>query len=76
LLAIGVWSLGACLHAFCGIATSGWLTGNWFVSFEGAKVALATVDNASLIVSVSIGLFVFARFVLAVGEAGNFPAAI
>ncbi|KAA6340957.1 Hexuronate transporter [termite gut metagenome] len=76
LLAIGVWSIGACLHAFCGIATSGWLTGNWFVGFEGAKVAIATVDNVSLIVSVSIGLFVFARFVLAVGEAGNFPAAI
>jgi ACS family hexuronate transporter-like MFS transporter len=76
LLAIGVWSIGACLHAFCGIATSGWVTGNWLGDFEGAKMAIATVDNVSLIVSVSIGLFVLARFVLAVGEAGNFPAAI
>ncbi|MEZ5006085.1 MAG: MFS transporter [Bacteroides graminisolvens] len=29
-----------------------------------------------MVVSVSVTLFIFARFVLAVGEAGNFPAAI
>ena len=29
-----------------------------------------------MIVNVSVTLFVFARFVLAIGEAGNFPAAI
>src|ERR1044071_9804253 len=40
LWAIGVWSLGACLHAFCGIATSGLLTGNWMVGFEGAKESI------------------------------------
>ncbi|MBD0724126.1 MFS transporter [Flavobacterium sp. L1I52] len=76
LWAIGVWSLGACLHAFAGIATSGLLTGKWFVGFEGAKEMIATVEDTSLIISVSVSLFIFARFVLAVGEAGNFPAAI
>lgn len=76
LWAIGVWSLGACLHAYCGIATSGILTGNWFVGFEGAKEAISTVDNTAMVITTSVTLFIFARFVLAVGEAGNFPAAI
>lgn len=76
LWAIGVWSLGACLHAYCGIATSGILTGNWFVGFEGAKESIATVGDAGLVLSTSVTLFIIARFVLALGEAGNFPAAI
>jgi len=76
LWAIGIWSAGACIHALCGIGTSGILTGNWMVGFEGAKNALAKFDKAAVITSTSVGLFIFARFVLAVGEAGNFPAAI
>ncbi|MGJ1234935.1 MULTISPECIES: MFS transporter [Sphingobacterium] len=76
LWAIAVWSIGAILHAFCGIATSGIVAGEWFVGFEGAKEAISHVNNAGLIISVSVNLFIFARFVLAVGEAGNFPAAI
>ncbi len=76
LWAIGIWSIGACIHAFCGIATSGITTGNWFVNFEGAKNAIATVSDIGLVVSVSVTLFIFARVVLAIGEAGNFPAAI
>jgi ACS family hexuronate transporter-like MFS transporter len=76
LWAIGVWSAGAIIHAFCGIATSGILTGNWFVGFEGAKESIARFDKAALITSTSVSLFIFARFVLALGEAGNFPAAI
>jgi ACS family hexuronate transporter-like MFS transporter len=74
--AIAIWSFGACLHAFCGIATSGILTGKWLVGFEGAKESIKTVGDIGAIVSVSVSLFIFARFVLAVGEAGNFPAAI
>ncbi|MDM1293907.1 MFS transporter [Sphingobacterium sp. N143] len=76
LWAIGIWSVGAILHAFCGIATSGIVAGQWFVGFEGAKEAISHVNNAGLIISVSVNLFIFARFILAVGEAGNFPAAI
>ena len=76
LWAIGIWSAGACIHALCGIGTSGILTGNWLVSFEGAKNAIATFDKTAIITSTSVSLFIFARFVLAVGEAGNFPAAI
>ncbi len=76
LWAIGIWSVGAVLHAFCGIATSGILTGNWLVGFEQAKDFIGTVDNASRIITVSVTIFIFARFVLAIGEAGNFPAAI
>ncbi|WP_231491149.1 MFS transporter [Pedobacter sp. Leaf170] len=76
LWAIGIWSVGACIHAFCGIATSGLITGDWALSFSGAKESLSTVGNTSLILSTSLSLFIFARFVLALGEAGNFPAAI
>ncbi|QIL39321.1 MFS transporter [Pedobacter sp. HDW13] len=76
LWAIGIWSVGACIHAFCGIATSGIITGTWAMSFAGAKQALSTVGNTTLILSTSLSLFIFARFVLALGEAGNFPAAI
>lgn len=76
LWAIGIWSVGACLHAFCGIATSGYLTGNWFTTFEGAKQYIATVENTSIVITASVSFFIFARLVLAVGEAGNFPAAI
>jgi MFS transporter, ACS family, hexuronate transporter len=76
LWAIGVWSVGACIHAFCGIATSGILTGQWLVGFKGAREAIGTFDNVGMIINVSVMLFVFARFVLALGEAGNFPAAI
>lgn len=76
LWAIGIWSIGAVLHAFCGIATSGIVTGTWLVGFKGAKDAIGTIDNVGMIVNVSVTLFIFARFILALGEAGNFPAAI
>ena len=76
LWAIGVWSVGAVLHAFCGIATSGILTGDWFVGFEAAKHNIATVQDISRVINVSVTLFIFARLILAIGEAGNFPAAI
>jgi ACS family hexuronate transporter-like MFS transporter len=76
LWAIGIWSIGACLHAFCGIATSGMVTGHWLVGFSGAKEALATISDVSKVTSISVIFFVFARIVLALGEAGNFPAAI
>ncbi len=76
LWAIGIWSVGACLHAFAGIATSGIITGNWLVGFQEAKNIIEKVNDTGLVISVSVSLFIFARFVLAVGEAGNFPAAI
>ena len=37
LWAIGLWSAGACLHAFCGIATNGLLGGEWLTGFEAAE---------------------------------------
>ena len=76
LWAIGVWSIGAILHAFCGIATSGIITGHWLVGFAEARHYIAGVQDVARVLNVSVVLFIFARFVLAVGEAGNFPAAI
>lgn len=75
LWAIFVWSIGACIHALCGIATSGIVAGEWLVGFNGAREAVSHVDNVAKISSVSVTLFIFARFVLAFGESGNFPAA-
>ena len=80
LWAIGLWSAGACLHAFCGIATNGLLGGEWLTGFEGARQnlsALQTVaDGVWTVSTVSVWLFLAARCVLAIGESGNFPAAI
>lgn len=73
LWAIGVWSTGACLHACCGILT---------VNIEGfdSAAAMTAVEKGSAaalaIASTSVWLFLAARCILALGEAGNFPAAI
>ena len=61
LWAIFIWSLGACLHAGCGVGTSA-LKAVGFLSMFG--------------ITVSVWLFLACRAVLALGEAGNFPAAI
>ena len=61
LWAIFIWSLGACLHAGCGVGTSA-LKAAGFVSMMG--------------ITTSVWLFLACRAVLALGEAGNFPAAI
>ncbi len=68
LWSIGIWSVGACLHALCGMATS-WVTGI-------PENALATTGSVAAVVSASVMMFIFARLILAIGESGNFPAAI
>jgi ACS family hexuronate transporter-like MFS transporter len=71
LWSIGVWSIGACIHALCGVFTEAY-TG------LGNKLALiqATGDITVIIATISMFAFIVARTVLAIGEAGNFPAAI
>ena len=59
LWAIFLWSLGACLHAICGVGA----------------VKIASLAAISM-TTVSVWLFLACRAVLALGEAGNFPAAI
>ena len=71
LWAIGIWSAGACLHAFCGVITES-VVG----LHSAAELMQATGDVAVLISTVSMYCFLVARSVLALGEAGNFPAAI
>ena len=73
LWAIGVWSLGACLHAFCGWATM------HIEGYESLAVMTAVergTQAAVAIATVSVWLFLACRAILALGEAGNFPAAI
>ena len=72
LWAIFIWSVGACLHAGCGWAT---------MKFHGlesidALRAVSDVSKVSLIATTSVILFIICRAVLALGESGNFPAAI
>ena len=73
LWAIGVWSLGACAHAICGWAT---MHIEGYESIEAMKAVEAGTSAALAIASVSVWLFLAARSILALGEAGNFPAAI
>ena len=73
LWAIGVWSMGACMHALCGIATEAW------VGLPDAAALRAVEAGSALaatIAMVSMYFFIAARCILALGEAGNFPAAI
>ncbi len=72
LISIGIWSAAACLHAACGWATS---------LVTGIDVsALSKVDTAAdvtlAISTTSVYLFLLCRGILALGEAGNFPAAV
>jgi len=62
MVAIGIWSAGAVLHAFS------------LPVGTGIAALLAAVGIAA--VPVSIAGFMLSRAVLALGEAGNFPAAI
>jgi ACS family hexuronate transporter-like MFS transporter len=71
LWAIGVWSIGACLHAFCG-----WATEHVVGVTDAAELIGATGGIASTVAMVSVYFFMAARVVLAVGEAGNFPSAV
>lgn len=71
LWAIGIWSLGACLHAVCGFATQGW------IGLHGAEeMVQATGAVATTIATISVYFFMAARVVLGIGESGNFPAAV
>ncbi|MBQ2526602.1 MAG: MFS transporter, partial [Bacteroidales bacterium] len=74
LISIGVWSFGAVLHAACGWGTA------LFVDGVDSAVALKAVEagsNVALAISTtSVYLFLLCRGILALGESGNFPAAI
>lgn len=59
IIAIIVWSLGACLHAMCG----------W------GAMRIASISTLAL-PTIGVYLFLVCRGILALGEAGNFPAAI
>ena len=71
LWAIGIWSLGACLHALCG-----WATEHTVGLGDVANMIQASGDIAATIAITSVYYFIAARIVLGTGEAGNFPAAI
>jgi ACS family hexuronate transporter-like MFS transporter len=71
--AILVWSIGACLHAACG-----WIAIH--AEGVGSKEEFMLIDKAAQIslwgLTLSVWLFIACRMILAIGESGNFPAAI
>ncbi len=73
MIAIGVWSAGACMHAACGWATA-------HIEGLGSVDAMRAVEAGSnvalAVATTSVYLFLLCRGILALGEAGNFPAAI
>ncbi len=73
LWAIFVWSVGACMHAGCGWAT---MHIEGIESIETLKALEAGSQVALAVATVSVWLFLVCRAILALGEAGNFPAAI
>lgn len=70
-VSIAVWSLGACLHAICGIATEAHVGAS-----SRMDLIQATGDAAIVISTFSVYMFMIARAILALGEGGNFPSAI
>ncbi len=73
LIAVGVWSAGACLHAICGWATAG------IVGLESMAAIRALEHGSTIALAVSTTsayLFLLCRGILALGESGNFPAAV
>ncbi len=73
IIAIFVWSLGACLHAGCGWAT---MHIEGFESLAAMKAVEYGSNAALAVATTSVYLFLLCRGILALGEAGNFPAAI
>ena len=71
LVSIAVWSLGACLHAVCGLATEAHVGAS-----SRMELIQATGDAALAISTFSVYMFMIARAILALGEGGNFPSAI
>lgn len=73
LWAIFIWSLAACMHALCGVGVQ------WILGYESLE-AMRMVENGSAaalaISTVGVWAFIFCRGLLAIGESGNFPAAI
>ncbi|MBR4167309.1 MAG: MFS transporter [Bacteroidales bacterium] len=70
-VSIAVWSLGACLHAICGVATEAHVGAS-----SRMDLLQATGDAALAISTFSVYMFMIARAILALGEGGNFPSAI
>ena len=69
-ISIIIWSIGATLHAWAvpiGAALLGVVV--WVAAVFGYQATAITL-------SVSVLGFIFARFILGIGEAGNFPASI
>ena len=73
LWAIGVWSLGACMHAGCGWVT---MQMQGYESLEALRAVETGSEAAMAAAALSVWLFLVCRAILALGEAGNFPAAI
>ncbi|MBQ2321887.1 MAG: MFS transporter [Bacteroidales bacterium] len=73
LVSIFAWSVGACLHAACGWAA---MRAEGIEDMEALRNVQAGSAAALAISTISVYLFLGCRMMLALGESGNFPAAI
>jgi len=71
--AIVIWSIGSCLQSTCG-----WITMKLagVSNVEELRNMTKGSEKASKVSAISIGFFLTFLIILAIGEAGNFPAAI
>ena len=71
--AIIIWSIGACLHAGCGWVA---MTAEGVSSIADLRLIEKGAQITLIGLTLSVWLFLACRIVLALGESGNFPAAI
>ena len=72
--AVAIWSLGAIMHAFCGVWACGVITGEWLVGFDGARETLHDAGMAVLpITTLTVYLFMGCRFCDGVGTGRKLP---
>lgn len=65
-------SISALIHPICWVPTMRWIGVDDYKSLR----VMSSFETTSVIINVSVTLFIFSRVILAIGEAGNFPAAI
>jgi len=70
---IVIWSVGAIIHSLSGVVTESILG---LPNADALRAVAKGTDLAAQISMISVIAFTFCRVVLAIGESGNFPAAI
>ena len=71
--AISIWSIGACLHAICGLATEWWVD---LPNAEALGKVVETSDLTATMSSIRVMFFIFPLFILSFDDSSNFLVTI